>query len=91
MLELPVLARFKSDVVDMLLARMGTISGSFEGPVERIQSAKSLVDSVTTCGSRAIKPLFLCTLVFLATGRLMDRRFVSLLVREYSDASPAET
>jgi hypothetical protein len=36
------------DAVDMLLARIGTISGSFDGPVLRIQSAKSLVDSVTT-------------------------------------------
>lgn len=58
----------------------GETVASLSGPVDRIKSAKSLVDSVATLGSRAISPLLLVELVFVGVGRLCDRRFSAVEV-----------
>lgn len=63
-----------SDMDERLLTK-GRISCSLVGPVDLMKSAKSRVDSVSTCGSRAMRPLFRCTLVLRAAGRESDRRF----------------
>lgn len=61
-------------------------SGSMLGLVERMKSAKSLVDSVMTRGSRGMSPLFFDTVVFVGGGLLMDRRFSAF--SSFSDLVP---
>lgn len=56
---------------------MGYTEDSLCGPVERIKSAKSRVDSVMTRGSRAVSPLFRLTLALRGGGLLSERRFVA--------------
>jgi len=67
----PLLLRSGIDALRVVSA--GTrVCGSFSGPVDRIKSAKSLVESVWTVGSLACRPVRVFDL-FRADGLLSDR------------------
>lgn len=63
----------RSAIDGLRVVRAGTkVCGSLSGPVDRIKSAKSLVESVCTMGSLAVNPVRVLDL-FRSEGLLNDR------------------